>query len=433
MDPLRFGPLDEPDTAPRAARCRLRGRRLRQLPRPAEHRRRGGLRPQLPRQPAGQRPLRRRAAARGPAPGQGHRRGQPGDPLRRRHRRRRHRRGLDPRVGDLRRRRKPSKRPAVQVGDPFMEKLLIECTLELFAAGVVTGIQDFGAAGISCATSELAAAGDGGMHVELDRVPLRDSSLAPEEILMSESQERMMAVVEPGDVERVPRDLRQVGRAGDGRRRGHRGRPAGHRVARRDRRRRRPAHRRPRGPGLRAPLRPARVAGRGPGRRRRARWPGPRPATSSPRPCCGWSARPTSATSPGSPTSTTATSAATPSWPSPRTPGCCGSTRRPASASRCPPTATAASRCSTPTPARSWRWPRPTATSPSRGAQPVAVSDCLNFGSPEDPAIMWQFTQADRRAGGRLQGPRHAGDRWQRQLLQPDGHDADPARRPSSA
>ncbi|MGI8456585.1 MAG: phosphoribosylformylglycinamidine synthase subunit PurL [Propionibacteriaceae bacterium] len=97
---------------------------------------------------------------------------------------------------------KPSKRPAVQVGDPFMEKLLIECTLELFAAGVITGIQDFGAAGISCATSELAAAGDGGMHVDLDLVPLRDSTLAPEEILMSESQERMMAVVEPADVER---------------------------------------------------------------------------------------------------------------------------------------------------------------------------------------------------------------------------------------
>ncbi|MBZ5738347.1 phosphoribosylformylglycinamidine synthase subunit PurL [Nocardioides mangrovi] len=94
----------------------------------------------------------------------------------------------------------PVKRPSVQVGDPFMEKLLIECTLELFAAGIVAGIQDFGAAGISCATSELAAAGDGGMHVELDRVPLRDSTLAPEEILMSESQERMMAVVEPDDV-----------------------------------------------------------------------------------------------------------------------------------------------------------------------------------------------------------------------------------------
>ncbi len=94
----------------------------------------------------------------------------------------------------------PAKRPAVQVGDPFMEKLLIECTLELFAAGVVAGIQDLGGAGLSCATSELASAGDGGMHVELDRVPLRDSTLAPEEILMSESQERMMAVVEPADV-----------------------------------------------------------------------------------------------------------------------------------------------------------------------------------------------------------------------------------------
>jgi phosphoribosylformylglycinamidine synthase II len=95
----------------------------------------------------------------------------------------------------------PAKRPSVQVGDPFMEKLLIECTLELFAARVVAGIQDLGGAGLSCATSELASAGDGGMHVELDRVPLRDSTLAPEEILMSESQERMMAVVEPADVD----------------------------------------------------------------------------------------------------------------------------------------------------------------------------------------------------------------------------------------
>lgn len=95
----------------------------------------------------------------------------------------------------------PAKRPSVQVGDPFMEKLLIECTLELFHAGVVTALQDFGAAGISCATSELASAGDGGMHCELDLVPLRDSSMTPEQILMSESQERMMAVVEPDDVE----------------------------------------------------------------------------------------------------------------------------------------------------------------------------------------------------------------------------------------
>ena len=91
----------------------------------------------------------------------------------------------------------PMKRPAVQVGDPFAEKVLIECCLELFKHQLVEGIQDLGAAGISCATSELASNGDGGMFVELDRVLLRDPSLTAEEILMSESQERMMAIVHP--------------------------------------------------------------------------------------------------------------------------------------------------------------------------------------------------------------------------------------------
>jgi phosphoribosylformylglycinamidine synthase len=95
----------------------------------------------------------------------------------------------------------PTKRPAVQVGDPFAEKVLIECCLDLYRAGVVAGIQDLGGAGLSCATSELASNGDGGMAVELDTVPLRDPSLRPEEILMSESQERMMAIVEPGRLE----------------------------------------------------------------------------------------------------------------------------------------------------------------------------------------------------------------------------------------
>ncbi|GAA1251429.1 phosphoribosylformylglycinamidine synthase subunit II [Oryzihumus leptocrescens] len=95
----------------------------------------------------------------------------------------------------------PTKRPAVQVGDPFAEKVLIECCLDLYAAHVVDGIQDLGGAGLSCATSELASNGDGGMRVHLDLVPLRDASLRPEEILMSESQERMMAVVEPGKLE----------------------------------------------------------------------------------------------------------------------------------------------------------------------------------------------------------------------------------------
>ena len=95
-----------------------------------------------------------------------------------------------------------AKRPSVQVGDPFMEKLLIECCLELYAAGLVTGIQDLGAAGVACATTELAAGGGSGMHVDLDAVPLRDPALGPAEILMSESQERMMAVVEPASVGR---------------------------------------------------------------------------------------------------------------------------------------------------------------------------------------------------------------------------------------
>ncbi|MCX6424078.1 MAG: phosphoribosylformylglycinamidine synthase subunit PurL, partial [Actinobacteria bacterium] len=91
----------------------------------------------------------------------------------------------------------PTKRPSVQVGDPFMEKLLIEATLEVLQAGLVEGIQDLGGAGISCATSELASNGEGGMHVWLDRVLLRDATLSPEEILMSESQERMCAIVRP--------------------------------------------------------------------------------------------------------------------------------------------------------------------------------------------------------------------------------------------
>lgn len=91
----------------------------------------------------------------------------------------------------------PTKRPAVQVGDPFAEKVLIECCLELYKLELVEEIQDLGAAGISCATSELAANGNSGMHVSLDNVLLRDPSLTAEEILMSESQERMMAIVAP--------------------------------------------------------------------------------------------------------------------------------------------------------------------------------------------------------------------------------------------
>ena len=94
------------------------------------------------------------------------------------------------------------KLPAVQVGDPFAEKVLIECCLDLYRAGVVVGIQDLGGAGLACATSELAAAGDGGMEINLDAVPLRAENMLAAEILSSESQERMCAIVRPEDVAR---------------------------------------------------------------------------------------------------------------------------------------------------------------------------------------------------------------------------------------
>ncbi|MBS4727575.1 phosphoribosylformylglycinamidine synthase subunit PurL [Mycobacterium sp. SM1] len=102
---------------------------------------------------------------------------------------------LDPAAGSRK------KLPSVQVGDPFMEKVLIECCLELYAAGLVIGIQDLGGAGLACATSELASAGDGGMTIELDRVPLRTNGMTPAEVLCSESQERMCAVVAPENVD----------------------------------------------------------------------------------------------------------------------------------------------------------------------------------------------------------------------------------------
>lgn len=94
------------------------------------------------------------------------------------------------------------KLPAVQVGDPFAEKTLIECCLELYHAGVVVGIQDLGGGGLACATSELAAGGDGGMQVNLDAVPLRAENMSAAEILASESQERMCAIVTPDNVDR---------------------------------------------------------------------------------------------------------------------------------------------------------------------------------------------------------------------------------------
>ncbi|WP_030438440.1 phosphoribosylformylglycinamidine synthase subunit PurL [Actinoplanes subtropicus] len=95
------------------------------------------------------------------------------------------------------------RRPSVQVGDPFMEKLLIESCLELYDAGLVAGIQDLGGAGLTCALTETAAAAGTGMRVWLERVPLREASMSPTEILASESQERMLLIVTPENLPAV--------------------------------------------------------------------------------------------------------------------------------------------------------------------------------------------------------------------------------------
>ena len=96
-----------------------------------------------------------------------------------------------------------SQRPSVQVGDPFAEKLLIEASLELIERGLVEGLQDLGAGGITCATSEVADRAGTGILVDLDAVPRREAGMAAWEVLISESQERMLAVIEPGRVSAV--------------------------------------------------------------------------------------------------------------------------------------------------------------------------------------------------------------------------------------
>jgi phosphoribosylformylglycinamidine synthase len=96
--------------------------------------------------------------------------------------------------------------PSVQVGDPFMEKLLLEATMELAQTDCIRGMQDMGAAGITCSTNEMSAAGNVGMDIHLDRVPTRQDKMLPYEILLSESQERMLVVVEKGK-EKVVKDI----------------------------------------------------------------------------------------------------------------------------------------------------------------------------------------------------------------------------------
>ncbi|MGH2575549.1 MAG: phosphoribosylformylglycinamidine synthase subunit PurL, partial [Ignavibacteria bacterium] len=100
------------------------------------------------------------------------------------------------------------KRPSVQVGDPFTEKLLLEASLELIKSGAVVGMQDMGAAGITCSTSEMSAKGNWGMEIDLDLVPVREENMSAYEIMLSESQERMLVVIEKGK-EKIAKEIFQ--------------------------------------------------------------------------------------------------------------------------------------------------------------------------------------------------------------------------------
>src|SRR5512144_1782337 len=103
------------------------------------------------------------------------------------------------------------KRPNVQVGDPFMEKLLLEACLEAMKTGAIVGIQDMGAAGLTCSTCEMGSRGGAGLEIELDRVPQRETGMSPYEVMLSESQERMLLVAEKGREEEVLSVFRKWG------------------------------------------------------------------------------------------------------------------------------------------------------------------------------------------------------------------------------
>jgi phosphoribosylformylglycinamidine synthase II len=104
-----------------------------------------------------------------------------------------------------------AKRPNVQVGDPFLEKLLLEACLEAMQTGAIVGIQDMGAAGLTCSTCEMGARGGSGIEIELDRVPQRETGMTPYEIMLSESQERMLLVAQKGREEEVFRVFEKWG------------------------------------------------------------------------------------------------------------------------------------------------------------------------------------------------------------------------------
>ena len=262
-----------------------------------------------------------------------------------------------------------AKRPNVQVGDPFQEKLLIEACLELGERRLLRGLQDLGAAGISCAVAEVAARAGMGMEVDLDAVPLREPSMEAWEVLVSESQERMLALVDPARLEDVLEVCRRWGilasvlgemTAGGLLRVRFRGEVVAE-VPAASLADDGPVYHRPAGP------RPRR---RPPGRGPRSRWTPTRP-----RPCSPWPATRPAPPSAGCGSSTTASWATARSPARAATPPCSGCPA-PTARSPWPPTATAATPPSTRPAGPPWPSPRPPATSPapapSRSPSPTA-------------------------------------------------------------
>ena len=252
-----------------------------------------------------------------------------------------------------------AKRPTVQIGDPFEESKVLECCLELLGRGLLVSLQDLGAAGLTSSAAEMASAGGVGIDVDVARVPLREADMEPFEIMVSESQERMLAVVEPARVaevmavcEKWQTGVAEIGTITDS---GQVRVLSGGRAGRRD-------------------------AGRGAGRRLPALRPQPRraggldlrepgdPCRRTPRPrrrCWRCSPRPASPRSAGPSSSTTRWSARAPcAGRSPPTPPSSGSPRR-ATRSRSRSTATGGGSPATPTPARSRRCSSAPRTSPA--------------------------------------------------------------------
>ncbi len=204
LDSLRFGEparsLGEPLPLPARPGCR-RHRPLRQLDRRAHDRRRGllrgALRAELPRQRDGARHRRREQLVTSAAVGVGNvvllfgastgRDGIGGASVL-----------ASAELGE-----DDDKRPTVQVGDPFEEKKLMECSLELLERGLLVSLQDLGAAGLTSSASEMASKGEVGIDIDVAKVPLREADMEPFEIMVSESQERMLCVVEPANVAAV--------------------------------------------------------------------------------------------------------------------------------------------------------------------------------------------------------------------------------------